>query len=318
MSDLTTETRGTPEAAESGGAGRRLTLTVAIAVVIVLILRMTLFTVQDHEAAVVLTFGKPTREQTTPGASAKAPWPIQRVRTVDKRLRVLKGPLEEVATEDGRAVVVGTFVLWRIASPQMFLEKLGDVGKATQRLETILHTHQAAAISSTPFEGLISVDRSKLRYRQVEAALKAALQGEAEGLGLEVEMVGIRRLGLPKTATESVFERMRKDRERLAGAILERGRRTADTIRHKAQAERNDRLTVAQVEARNILSKAEAKARPHIQRMAADPSLALHLKKVEALKKILAEQSTTLVFTPQNSPFDLLRRAWKRTEEKRK
>jgi len=45
----------------------------------------------------------------------------------DARLRVLRTPLEETVTKDGRAILVGSFVLWRVGAAGTFLEKLGEL-----------------------------------------------------------------------------------------------------------------------------------------------------------------------------------------------
>lgn len=285
----------------------RLTLIVAAAVLLVLLLRMTVYTVQDSEVAVVLTFGDPSSERTEPGPGVKLPWPIQQVRRFDNRLRVLKGPLVQLATRDEQAILVGSFVLWRIASARTFLETVGDEEAAERRIEELLRSHQAAAISATRFGQLVSADRKALSYEQVEEQMRAGLSKEAQPLGIEVAMVGIRRLGLPKEVTLAVFERMRKEREKIASDIESLGKAEAERIRAKAEELRGQRIRNARIKAREILADAEAEARPEYEAMAVDPQLAVFLKKLEALKKMLSSKGLTLVFDTSEPPFDLLR-----------
>ncbi len=289
----------------------RLTLVVATAVAVVLLLRMTVYTVRDTEVAVVLTFGKPTRENAEQGLGLKWPAPIQTVRTFDRRLRVLKAPFEELITRDDRAVLVGTFLLWRVASAKTFLERVGDPAAGERLLVKLLRNHQAAAIGGVELGQLVAADREQLAFEAVEGRILAGVQAEASELGIEVTRAGIRRLGLPEQATVAVFERMEEDRRKRATEILERGRREAERIKTEAQQRRDELLTRARAAAREILTQAEDEARPHYEVMASDPDLAIWLKKHDALKRLLEKKQgqpgATLIFDTDDMPFDLLR-----------
>ena len=276
-------------------------------VALVLVIYMFLFTIQENEVAVLSTFGKPTREAVKPGVSFKWPWPIQKVQRYDARLRVFKAPLEQMQTADKRALLVGSFLLWRIDSPQRFLERVREVEVAEAQLEDILRNHQAAAIAGARFGELVSTDPSQLRYAELEARIQEGVAREAKDFGVAVERVGIRRLALPEEITEAVFLRMRKDREALASEIRERGKRAAEGIRTQALEEQSKRLTEARAQARGLLAKAEEKARPHYARMAEEPELAIFLKKLEALEELLGDPTTTLILDSTQPPFDLLR-----------
>lgn len=284
----------------------RLTLAVASVVVLVLLLRMTVFTVQSTETAVLLTFGKPTGEDQAEGAHAKWPWPVQQVKRFDKRLRVLEGPLEELSTSDKRAVLVSTFALWQVEKGKTFLEQV-DEREVDQKLRRILRSHQAAAIGQVRFGQLVSADRDQLVYEKVETQIRDSLQKEVDSLGIKVVMVGIRRLGLPQRVTEAVFARMREDRNTLASAILEKGSREAKSVKNLAEREAGARLREAEAKARGHKAKGDSEAQEHYKAMARQPELAVLLKKLEALRVLLKDDSTTLVFDTNQPPFDLLR-----------
>lgn len=284
----------------------RLALIVASLVAVVLVLRMTVYTVQSTEVAVLLTFGKPTSEDSEQGAHFKWPWPIQQVKRFDKRLRVLSGPLEELATADKGVVLVSSFLLWRVASGKTYLEQV-DEREVDLKLVRILRSHQAAAIGQVRFGQLVSADRSQLAYQEVERRIREGVQADVAKLGIEVEMAGIRRLGLPQRLTEAVFARMQEDRATLASTILEEGRREARKIKNKAETEKRKRLREAEVAARGFMAKAETEAQVHYAEMAKAPELAIFLRKLEGLRNLLKDKSTTLVFDTNQPPFDLLR-----------
>lgn len=287
--------------------GNRIALVATAVIALVLCLKMCLFTVQSNEVAVVMTFGKPTGEDATEGAHFKWPWPIQQVRSFDKRLQVLEGPVEEIGTADRRQILIGTFALWRIDSGRKFLEEV-DPAEVEHKLLRFLRSHQSAAIGQTTFAQLISAEQSQaLRHEAIEKQIQAGMQAEVEAMGIKIEMVGIRRLGLPELVTKAVFERMREERNALASSIREKGKREAEAIKQAARTESRNRTLAARTEARGTLAAADRDAAVHIRKLGAEPELAVFLKKVEALKRILADPDTTMIFGPGDLPFDLLR-----------
>ncbi len=296
-----------PEAAPRPGglAQQRLSLVVAALVVLLLVGRTVVYQVRDSEVAVVLTFGRATRDDAEPGPHLKWPWPIQQVRHLDGRLRVLKTPLEEMATADRRPILVATFALWRVASARALVETAGDTDEASRQLGHALRSRQLETISEYPFGALVSTDRARLRYDEIEGRILEKVRADARRLGLEVEVVGIRRLGLPEAATAAVFERMKKEREARAAELQAEGEAEAGRIRAAAERERDTLLAEARAAARRTLSQAELDARVHYEALAQDPELATFLKKLEALEALLARR-TTLVLDTSGPPFDLL------------
>ena len=283
----------------------RLTVVVTALIVVILLLQMTVYTVRDSQVAVLLTFGKPTSQRHEAGLSVKWPWPIQEVKHFDARLQVLRSPLEEIITRDGHPVLVGTFALWKISSAKVFQEKFKTSADAQRFLLRRLRNHQLAAIGVTEFGALVSTNRERLRYKQVEERIRAGLAGDADAAGISVAMVGIRRLSLPERATEAVFERMKADRRKLATTIAQQGREQADAIRRRAEEQRSHLLVDAKKQARALLVDADRKSAPHYAAMAKDPELAVFLTKLEALDKLL-RGSPTVIFDTRQPPFDLL------------
>lgn len=286
----------------------RVTLLVAGALATVLLLRLVIYEVQEGETAVVLTFGKPTGGAETPGPALKLPWPIQQVSRYDARLRVLQTPLEQTFTQDQQTVLVSSFLLWRVASAREFVGGLRDVATAESKLLSALRSAQKNAIARRKFQELVNADPAQLRYAEAEAEMLAALQQhpDVKGQGVEVKLVGIRRLGLPEKVTGAVFDRMREERQALAAKVLAEGRAEAGRIRAEAEGRRSALLSQAQADARRTLAAAEQEIATHYAVFEQAPELAVFLKKVEALRALL-DQRTTVVLDSTQPPFDLLR-----------
>jgi membrane protease subunit HflC len=287
--------------------GNRRTLVVAVLIVLVLLLQLVAFRVRETERAVVKTFGKATRDVSAAGLYWKWPWPIEEVVLQDARLRVLEGPLEEASTADRKSVLVSCFVTWRPGKPVEFLERHETEKAAEKTLEGLLGSTQTSVLGRHPFSSLIAQDRSQLRWDELEAEIREPLVQKArDDYAIEVVFVGIRRLALPRDTTETVFARMRAERDGKAKALLAEGETEARRIRDKAENERRQLVDEAEADARvqeagAIRDSAEAYAVLDQQ-----PDLAIDLRKIEALKRGLSGR-TTVIFDLATWPFDVLK-----------
>ena len=286
---------------------KRLSLAVAVVVVTVLLLQLVSFRVRETERAVVKTFGNVTRViQDAPGLYWKWPAPIQEVVRLDARLRVLEGPLEEATTADKKSVLLACFVAWKPGDAATFLQGVGTVEAAEKQLESLLRDAVSASIGQFPFGALVSADPARLRWDDLEKAISDRLGKTAlEQYGVSVAFVGVRRLALPKDTTESVFARMRAERDVKAKQSLAEGQALAQEIKDQADRERAEALEQARVEAKKVMAEADRDSKEAYLKLEQDPDLAIFLRKVEALKRGLSGR-TTVVFDMNAWPFDLL------------
>jgi membrane protease subunit HflC len=124
--------------------------------------------------------------------------------------------------------------------------------------------------------------------------------------GIDIQMVGIKRLMISEKVTEKVFERMKADRKRRTESILAAGNSEAEGIRSDAIAKQKELLAVAESQAKAIRGTGDAEAAKYYQMLEADPELAMFLRDVEALKRILRERST-IVLGVETEPIHLLK-----------
>jgi membrane protease subunit HflC len=286
----------------------RLSHAVAVVLVLVLALELLAFQVRETERAVVLTFGEATREIKEPGLYAKWPWPVEQVVRFDARLRVLEGPLEECQTEDGKALLVSSFIIWRVDDPLGFLKSLGTVEQGERALERDVRDAQAKAVGRFAWGALVAAQRERHPRDEVETAIRdehVARVARQYRAGIAVELAGIRRLALPEATRERVFERMKAEREARAAEILAQGEADAAALKADAERERLQALDQAKADERRLLAEAEKAAAEHFAVFGQDQDLAIFLRKLEALKRVLAKRST-IVLDTKAPPFDLL------------
>ena len=123
--------------------------------------------------------------------------------------------------------------------------------------------------------------------------------------GVEVELLGIKQLGLPESITSTVFERMRAERQRLVARYQTEGERDAKILRANADGLANEILANARAEAIRISGEAELKAQEAYAVFERSPELAIFLFQLKALEQSLKER-THLVLDQQTPPFNLL------------
>lgn len=292
-----------------------LTVVVAVIIAVSLLLYMFAFQVRTSQVAVLMTFGKPSTEQLKAGYHFKMPWPIQDVRKFDNRIHVepssdKKRRTVEVRTQDNHNILVSLCVGWEITDAQKFNANFGSAERpeevAWARLEGIIRDHAFKTFGTHSLAALVSTDTKQLQYDQIEEDARTRADTEARNTyGLGVRLLKLRRLELPETATKSVYERMKKEREQQAQKIKSEGDRLAAEIKGNAEAKKSEILSQAKAEAERIRGEGDAKAASYYKEFAPDPALAIYLREIRALS-VIAKNHTTLILDPNTPPFNLL------------
>jgi modulator of FtsH protease HflC len=257
--------------------------------------------------AVVTIFGRCSRSITDPGFRFRLPWPVEKVYKFDKRLQNFESKYDQTITRDQINIVAQVFVGWRISDPRIFLERFnGDTQEAQRTLEPVMRNAKSEVLGTHAFSDLVSTNTGALKFDQIEQEMLGRIQRQAEELyGMKIELVGIRRLGLPESITTSVFERMRAERQRLVAMYQTEGEREAKIIRANAEGQANEILAQARAEAIRVTGEAELKAQEYYAVFEQKPELAIFLLQLKALEEALKERSH-LILDAQTSPLNLL------------
>jgi membrane protease subunit HflC len=286
-------------------------INMAVGAVLILIfaLLLFLFQVRTSEVAVVTTFGRVSTTHTNAGLKFKAPWPIQKVHRLDKRIQNFESKFDEAFTPDGYNLLVAVYAGWRISDPAAFFPKFagGSVSEAERALQEIIRDAKSAVVGQHPFNHFISVNAQELKFAEIEKEMLERVQSrlQTNNFGIDVAFLGIKKLGLPESVTKEVFERMSAERQVLVSKIESEGNARAANIR--AEADRNAAKLVsdAEAEALRIRGEAESKAAESLRTMNQEPELANFLLRLTGLEAFLKEK-TTLILDQGTSPLDLL------------
>lgn len=283
---------------------RYLLLAIFIAFVAVVALR-SIFFVQETETVIVTLFGKPTRTLLQAGPYLK--WPIESLLRFEKRLMVYDPRPSEFLTRDKKNLVVDSAVCWRIINPNHFLETIGDLSSAEMRLHDIVWATLAAAIGKVELSDLVSIVPGKVKIEMLtREVLQTANQQALGRLGIRIVDVQLKRLNFPEQNKQSVFTRMRAERERIAKEYRAQGEEMAIKIRAKADKEKAIILSGAYREAEEIKGKADAKAtRIYGRAYSKNPDFYRFLRTLESYRKVL-DDKTTIILSSDSEFLKLL------------
>ena len=286
---------------------KNIAITIFVALVIVIMcLYLIAFQVRETESALVTRFGKPVREITDPGLYIKWPVPIERVHTFDSRMQVFEADLGETTAKDSVPIIVNTYVVWRIAEPLKFLNAVGTVKGAEVKLYSQITDTQNRVIGQHSFGEFVNSDSGKIKFKEIEAEMLADLkQTLSDEYGIEVKTLGIKQLKISKDVSKDVFERMKTERNRRTEATIARGEAEAAKIRADANLIKTELLAAAEARAMAIRGQGDAEAAKYYKMLEEEPELAMFLRNIEALEKILKERST-IVIRDDSEPFKLL------------
>src|ERR1700722_12886240 len=228
-----------------------LTVIIGAVLIVIFILLLFVFQVRQSEVAVVTTFGKPVRNLTEPGAYFKWPWPIQKVYKFDQRVQNFEDKFSENLTADNNNLLTSVYVGWKISDAAAFFPKFagGSVPAAQRMLESMLRSAKSAVIGKHPLSEFVNANPRELKFDAIEGEIESAVQSElrTNQCGIEIEFLGIKKLGLPESITETVFQRMTSERQVLISKLQYAGEAEAQKIR--SAADRQAAETVADADA---------------------------------------------------------------------
>ncbi len=272
-------------------------LPAACAVVLLILAWLTFFTVRETEVAFITQFGKPLYTVTDAGLHLK--WPFQTANYFDRRLRIYNPGSSEFLTRDKKNLVIESYVAWKIQDPKRFVETVGDPFGAENRLHDIVWSGLSAALGTHDLESMVSTSPQTVETGEMLIELSARTARAAlVQYGIEVVDVRIKRLNLPEQNKQSVYARMRAERERIAKQYRAEGEEQALSIRADADRQKEEILSVAYKEAEHVRGEGDGAAmRTYSQAYSKDPRFYNLLRTLEAYKKTFDDQTTVILST---------------------
>jgi len=264
---------------------------------------LSFYSVRETEFALVTQFGRPVRTVSNAGLHVK--WPFQSILWFDRRLRIYNPRPSEFLTRDKKNLVIDNYVAWRIEDPNRFVQSVGDTSAAEMRLHDIIWSGLSASLGTQDLETLVSATPDKAQAAPMLDLLTATADRTAlEQYGIRIVDVRIKRLNLPEQNKQSVFARMRAERERIAMQYRAEGEQQALILRASADRQKEEIISSAYKDAEKVRGQGDAEAtRIYGQAYSKNPQFYKLLRTLESYKKVLDDKTTIIL----NSDSELLR-----------
>ena len=150
----------------------------------------------------------------------------------------------------------GTSALKIIKDARLFRETLGaDMLQAEQRVGARLDAALRQTYGRRSFDAALSSDRATMMRE-----IRDQLREEADGLGIEIVDVRVRRTDLSENVLEQTYGRMRSERNALAQDIRSQGESTKTRMNAETDRTVTEKLAQAKKEAEKAAEKAKKDA----------------------------------------------------------
>ena len=275
----------------------------ALSLIAVIIISQSLFVVSEIERAVKLRFGEIVQFDLEPGLHFK--WPIvNSVRYFDSRILTLDAQPQRYLTSEKKALMVDSFIKWRIKDvAKYFTTTGGDEERAKRLLSQRVDTGLRNEFGTRTVKEVVSGERDQLMN-----SLTSMLDGIAqEELGVEVIDLRVKRIDLPLEVSESVYNRMRTERERLARELRAQGNEVAEKIRATADKDKTIILADAYREAEETRGNGDAKATAtYAEAYSKDPEFYDFTRSLKAYQATFQSKGDILLIDPDSDFFKYL------------
>ena len=263
---------------------------------------MSVFVVDEREYAVKLRFGEIIQTDYEPGLHFKIPF-VNNVVKYDDRILTRNNPTEEFLTLEKKNLKVDFYVKWRVTDPgQYYRAVAGDELTATGRLIEIIKDGIRGEFAKRTVRQVVTADRREIMSDMMEKASLAAAD-----LGIEVVDVRVKRLDLPDEVSDSVFNRMRQERARIAAQLRAEGAEEAERIRSEADKNRTVILAEAYRRSEELRGAGDAEAAAiYASAYEKDAEFYSFYRSLQAYRRSLGSQSDVFVLGPDSDFFRYL------------
>lgn len=233
----------------------KLFAVLGIVLLVAITVRSTFYTVDEREKVIVVRFGQVLRYDDAPGIHFKSPF-LDDTRYFDSRILTLDAEPQPFLTKEKKYVVVDSFVKWRIDDAlKYYLTVGGQEVDARRRLEQVVNSGLRDEFGKRTVHDVVSTDRHKIME-----ILTANTDREARKFGIVVTDVRIQRVDLPEEVSQSVYQRMKAERSRIANELRAQGAEAAEKIRANSERQREVLLAEAYGKAERVRGEGDARA----------------------------------------------------------
>jgi modulator of FtsH protease HflC len=285
----------------------KLGLIISTLLVALAVLASTLFVVDQRQFGVLYSFGQIKEVITEPGLRFKWPQPFQNIVFLDRRVLTLDSPeTGSIQTAEKKNLVVDWLVKWRIADARQFIRNNSggtNIQTAEARLTSVVQDALNSEVTKRTVKDVLSTDRDKIMQ-----GVQQRLIDDAKTFGIEIVDVRIKRVDFPASVADSVYQRMKSERQQVANELRSTGGAEGEKIRADADRQREVLIAEAYREAQKVKGDGDAKAAAlYAEAFGRDPQFAQFYRSLDAYKASFSKKSDVMVLDPSSEFFKTMR-----------
>lgn len=264
----------------------------------------SLYIVDATERAIKLQFGQIVESNIEPGLHYRIPV-YQTIRKFDTRVLTLDSRPQRYLTKEKKAVIVDSFVKWKIIDVTRYYEATsGDELTAARLIAPRVDESLRNEFGRRDLSEIISEKRDELMTKAI-TELSKVTQSE---LGITLLDIRVKRIDLPTEVSSAVYERMKSERQREAREYRAQGKEESEKIRAAADRERQVLLAQAYEEAEQIKGQGDAQAASiYAQAFQRDPEFFRFHRSLQAYRESFNSKGDVLVLEPDSDFFKYLK-----------
>ena len=294
-------------------------VTLLLVIVLAVLCKSAIYTIKEGEQAVITQFGKPVGEVTAAGLHFKLPL-IQNVNRMEKRLLPWDGDPENMQTRDKKRIFIDVWARWRITNPMRFYQAVRTERRGYKILDDLVDASVRDVVASHNLIEVVRSSNRQLRYETEELEREAAEKRvsvetgrekmeaeifksagkelESGRYGMELTDVRIKRVNYIESVRDSVYERMRSERLRIARLFESEAEEEKNKILGRMQKELEQITGEMQEKSAEIRGKADAEVIEIAAKgFSQSPELFQFLRRLEAYKKTLGGRTRLILST---------------------
>lgn len=305
----------------------KITASLLLLIPLAILLYLSTYIVNEGSQAVITQIGKPVRFISDPGLYFRVPI-LQTEHVLEKRILPWDGAPENMQTRDKKRIFVDCWARWRIVELQRFFTNVRTEQGGQKILDDIVDSAVRDVIAKNNLIDLVRTTNEKLVYESEELERTATTRDQVESgreeierrilevasrdllqeYGMELVDVHIKRVKYSDQVRDTVYERMRSERQRIAQLFQSE----AEEDRNQIQGITRKQLDSIEGTMKKRSAEIRGQADAEVIRMTADsygrsPEFFEFLQRLEMYKAAL-NSDTNLILSTDSEMFGLFKR----------
>jgi len=274
-------------------------LLIPVILILMIFMFTAAYTVNEQEYAIITQFGKPVRIVEEAGLYFKLPGFLQNINRVDKFVKNFTTQPIQLLLGDKNPVILTCYVCWEVEDPLSFFESLSTNLIAAQKLGDMVNSQLGGVLGDYTINNIINTQTEMVKLEEIEnRIIKNANKNTRESYGIKIVTLGIRRILYPSIVAESVYERMRAEREKEARKFRAEGKEEASKIQASTDKEVAEILADAYKQSEIIKGEGDKRAMEiYANAYSKNPDFFEYSKSLETYCDILKDKSTVILST---------------------